>query len=567
MQLRQLLSERIETALARSGAPGPALIKVAGKPEFGHYQANGIMAAAKKASLKPRDLAERVVEQVDLTGIARKLEVAGPGFINIHLDPAWVAANLSSDQPLITPVAEPQRVVVDYSSPNLAKEMHVGHLRSTIIGDAHARTLEALGHHVIRQNHVGDWGTQFGMLLTHMQETGANSVELDDLEAFYRAAKLRFDDEETFAERSRACVVALQRGDPEVRKWWQQFIDISLSHCQAIYDRLGTTLSQDDVAAESAYNADLADVVADLASLGLLTEDDGAQCVFLEEFTGKDGSPLPVIVQKSDGGYLYSTTDLAAIRYRDRTLRADRSVYFVDARQGLHFRQIFAVARAAGFAPKNLILEHMPFGTMMGKDGRPFQTRTGGVVKLKDLLDEAEIRASALVREKNPDLDEASTQQIGAVVGIGAIKYADLSKNRTSDYVFDWDQMLSFDGNTAPYLQYAYTRIRSIFRRGDVDPEQLTGTPILNEPTEQNLGLTLVRFNEVLDQVAREGYPHFLCSYLYELATRFMQFYESCPVLGDDTDIRHSRLLLAAKTADTMEQGLGLLGIQTVERM
>ncbi|MDA1073663.1 MAG: arginine--tRNA ligase [Proteobacteria bacterium] len=567
MHIKALLTERIETALAQCGAPGPAIIKVSGRPDFGHYQANGIMALAKKAGQVPRDLALSVMDAVDLTDVADRLEVAGPGFINIHLNAAWIASELASDAALITTSTTPLRVVVDYSSPNLAKEMHVGHLRSTIIGDAYARTMEALGHLVIRQNHVGDWGTQFGMLLTHMQDIGANSVDLSDLEAFYRAAKVRFDEDADFASKSRSTVVALQSGDPKVRGWWQQFIDISLSHCQELYTRLDVSLTPQDVCAESSYNDDLPVVVADLTQAHLLTESDGAMCVFLDEFTGKDGAPLPVIVQKSDGGYLYSTTDLAAIRYRNKTLNADRAAYFVDARQSLHFRQIFSVARVAGFAPERLHLEHMPFGTMMGKDGKPFQTRTGGVVKLADLLDEAQARATALVKEKNPALDETSARSIGNVVGIGAIKYADLSKNRTSDYVFDWDLMLSFDGNTSPYLQYAYSRISSIFSRGEVDRAALSGTPILNEEAEVNLGLSLIRFQETLEQIAAEGFPHHLCAYLYDLATRFMQFYETCPVLTSEGATRHSRLLLAARTAQTLQEGLNLLGIRTIERM
>ncbi len=566
MNLRALLTERFDRAFeAATGSAVPAQLKLSGKPQFGDYQANGAMAAAKTLGKKPREIAEAVVAAAEVDDLAAKLEVAGPGFINIHLKPEFLADALAA--PAITPASSPERVVVDYSSPNLAKEMHVGHLRSTIIGDAVARVLEALGHGVIRQNHVGDWGTQFGMLIAYLEESGEGSEELSDLETFYRAAKGRFDSDADFAERARQRVVALQAGEPETRALWQKFIDISLSHCQATYDRLGTTLTMNDVMAESAYNDDLPQVVADLDAKGLLETDDGARCVFLDEFTGKDGKRLPVIVQKSDGGYLYSTTDLAAVRYRSGTLAADRSLYFTDARQALHFKQIFAVAERAGFTGDGISLEHRPFGAMLGRDGKPFATRDGGVVKLNDLLDEAVNRAYDLVGEKNPELDDAERQDIANAVGIGAVKYADLSKNRTSDYVFDWDLMLSFDGNTAPYLQYAYSRIQSVFRRAGIDPAGLNTTVELGTEEERVLAVLLLRLQEVLEQVAAEGFPHLLTAWLYDLATAFMRFYEACPILSAEPAIRDARLKLAQHTAARLELALGLLGIRTVPRM
>jgi arginyl-tRNA synthetase len=568
VNLRALLSARIEAALAEVlGEPAPAVVQPAGRPEFGDYQANGVMAAAKRTRQNPRALAEAVVARADLAGIAEAPEIAGPGFINLRLRPEFLAHRLAAE-PLLQPASPSERIVVDYSSPNLAKEMHVGHLRSTIIGDALARLLAALGHQVIRQNHVGDWGTQFGMLLTHLDETGANSRELADLENFYRAAKARFDSDPEFAERSRETVVRLQQGDARARDAWQQFIDISLSHCQAVYDRLGVTLGPDDVHAESAYNAALPEVIAELDRQGLVSTSDGATCVFLDEFTGKDGEPLPVIVQKSDGGYLYATTDLAAVRYRTHDLQAHRVLYLTDARQALHFRQIFAVARRAGFATPDARLEHLPFGAMLGTDGKPFKTRSGDVVKLIELLDEAETRAFAIVSEKSPELPEDERRQVAHAVGIGAVKYADLSKNRTSDYVFDWNQMLAFEGNTAPYLQYAYTRIRSVFRRAGIEPGSLTaGAPVIAAPAEHQLAVQLLRFQETVDQVAEDGFPHQLCGYLYELATAFMRFYESCPILTAEAAVRDSRLRLCARTAETLRSGLDLLGIETVERM
>ncbi|PWQ94093.1 arginine--tRNA ligase [Leucothrix arctica] len=577
MNIRQLLEVRIQQAMEAAGAAkdSPAVIKPSGRPEFGDYQANGVMGAAKKLKMNPRELATKVVDALAIDDLADKIEIAGPGFINIHLSNEWLSqqadSTLKSERLNIAVKEAPQTIVIDYSGPNLAKEMHVGHLRSTIIGDTIARTLGFLGHNVIPQNHVGDWGTQFGMLLAHMNsilESGDEvSMQLSDLESFYRAAKTRFDDEEGFAETAREYVVRLQSGDEECYALWQQFIDVSLQHCDAVYERLSVLLTRDDVKPESSYNDDLPKVVADLDKAGLLKEDNGAQCVFLEEFKGKDDTILPTIVQKSDGGYLYATSDLAALRYRHSTLKADRMLYLVDARQSTHLAQVFAISKKAGFVPESTSLEHMAFGTMMGKDGKPFKTRTGGVVKLVDLLDEAEQRAFDLVTEKNPDLDEESRRKIATFVGMGAVKYADLSKNRTSDYIFNWDTMLSFEGNTAPYLQYAHARIQSIFAKaGDVD----TAASInIVEPAEHQLAMTLLRFNEALELVEKDGTPNILCNYLFDLAGNFMTFYEACPILKDDVsaEARNSRLQLAQLTANTLKTGLGLMGIVAPDRM
>ena len=566
--LKSLLDQRVRAAMTAAGVDdASAAITPAARPEFGDYQANGVMQAAKRMRLNPRELAADVVAKLDLAEIAERVDIAGPGFINIRLSDAVLIKSANPAQPLLAPVENPKTVVVDYSAPNLAKEMHVGHLRSTIIGDAIARVLRATGQHVIAQNHLGDWGTQFGMLLAYLEETGNSSELLGDLEKFYQAAKQRFDADATFAQRARERVVALQSGEPRTNALWRQFVDISLSHCEAVYQRLGVSLTRADVRAESAYNDELAGIVKALDDAGLLKTSDGAQCVFLDEFKAKGGTPLPVIVQKSDGGYLYSTTDLAAIRYRSNTLAADRVLYFVDARQSLHFRQVFAVARRAGFVQQHTALEHHPFGAMLGKDGRPFRSRDGGVVKLVDLLDEAQQRAYDLVTEKNPALSESERRDIARVVGIGAVKYADLSKHRTSDYVFDWETMLAFDGNTAPYLQYAYTRVVSLFRRGQVWAEQLEGELSIDAPAERALALALARFQEIVDAVADDALPHYLCGYLYELAARYMQFYEQCPVLNAEAPTRASRLLLCSRVADTMKYGLSLLGIETVERM
>ncbi|MDG1027075.1 MAG: arginine--tRNA ligase [Gammaproteobacteria bacterium] len=548
----------------------------ASKPEFGDYQSNGVMSIAKKIGCKPRELANLVVEAIaaQASPLIERLEVAGPGFINIHLSDAALiqrANEIEGDLgKLIPPADAPEKIVVDYSSPNLAKEMHVGHLRGTIIGDCLARVLERQGHEIIRQNHVGDWGTQFGMLISYMRELGETKgdlpTQLADLESFYRAAKQRFDEDPDFANIARSSVVKLQGGDEEHLTAWQLFIDESLKHCQAVYDKLNVTLSRKDLKAESFYNKELEGVVKKLEDAALLSVSDGARCVFLPEFTGKDGEPLPVIIQKTDGGYLYATTDLAAVAYRSFTLQAERSLYVVDARQSLHFQQVFAVARAAGFTSENISLEHIAYGTMMGKDGRPFKTRSGDTIKLVDLLDEAIRRAHELVAEKNPGLEDAAYSEIAEKVGIAAVKYADLSKNRTSDYVFDWSSMLSFEGNTAPYLMYAYARIRSILRKQELGLENIQITTA-TEAAERYLLLKILQLPEIVDMVARDCYPNFLCNYLYELAGLFMRFYESCPILKAEPKLRDSRLALSALAAATLQQGLGLLGIETLEQM
>jgi len=539
----------------------------------GDFASNIAMMLAKPAGMNPRELAQKLIEALPADAGISQVEIAGPGFLNFFQNSAALAERLDTalaDPHLCVSKTSPaQRVVVDLSSPNLAKEMHVGHLRSTIIGDAVARVLEFLGDEVIRQNHVGDWGTQFGMLLAYLEENPvAAESELSDLEQFYRAAKQRFDDSAEFAERARELVVKLQAGDIDCLRLWTRFNEISLSHCQKVYDRLNVKLTPNDVKGESAYNAELGDIVASLSAKGLLSESNGAQCVFLDEFKNAEGNPLPVIVQKAGGGYLYATTDLASMRYRSQQLHADRALYFVDQRQALHFQMTFEVARRAGFVPSEMQLEHMGFGTMNGADGRPFKTRDGGTVKLVDLLDEAEQRAYSLVKEKNPDLDEAELRSIARAVGIGAVKYADLSKHRTSDYSFNFEQMLSFEGNTAPYLLYAYTRVASVFRKLGTGMDGLTGTIKLDAEQEQALGTKLAQFAEVLNGVGEKGVPHLLCSYLYDLAGLFSSCYEHCPLLTAESEIvKQSRLRLAALTGKTLKQGLELLGLETLERM
>ena len=562
MNLRTLLQQRLAAGFAAAGASDMrVLLGPATRPEFGDYQANGAMAAAKRLRLVPRDLAERIITGTDLAGVA-EAAVTGPGFISLTVAPDALTQALA--EPPLQSVLADERVVVDYSHPNLAKEMQVHHLRSTIIGDAVARVLEALGATVIRQNHVGDWGTGFGRLVAHLDDVGEDADQLADLERFYQQASARFEADAAFAEQARAAVVRLQQGDAATVDRWQRYIDASMAHCQEVYDALGVGLKPEHVRGESAYNDDLPGVVADLRAKGLATDSDGAVCVFLPQFKGKDGKIVPVIIRKSDGGYLYHSTDLAALRYRADVLRAKRVLYIVDARQTLHFRQLFALAEAAGYG-EGVSFEHHPFGAMLGGDGRPFKTREGGGTRLLTLIEEAETRARTLVAEKNPALPAAEMNAVAKAVGIGAIKYADLSKNRTSDYVFDWQAMLALDGNTAPYLQYAYARIQSIFAKGEVDTAALTGTPTIAAPEEHRLAVQLARFQETVEQVATTAMPHHLSSYLYDLATAFMRFYERCPVLTGEA--RHSRLLLCRHTAERLAAGLDLLGIETVARM
>jgi arginyl-tRNA synthetase len=574
MNLKLFLDQAIHKALASAGASNsPAVIKNSQRPEFGHYQANGVMGAAKILGQKPRDLAATIITALDLPA-ADKVEIAGPGFINIHLSAEFIANSLTalrSDKRLGVEPRPAETIVIDYSAPNLAKEMHIGHLRSTSIGDAAARVLEYQGHHVVRANHVGDWGAQFGSLLAYMDQLDAQGValgsELKDLEKFYMAASSLFKSDPVFAARAREYVVRLQSGDERCRTLWQQFINESINHCQAVYDRLNISLTRADIMAESAYNDALPVVLEELTQLGMIAESDGAKCVFLDEFTGKDDKPLPAIVQKSDGGYPYMASDIAAVRYRSQTLKVNRALYFVDARQKLHLSQLFAVARKANYIQPGQDFRHLPFGVILKEDGKPFKTRDGADVKLAGVIDEAISRAYDLVTSKNPELDINQREDIARVVGVGAIKYAELSKNRLTDYVFDWDTMLSFEGNTAPYLQYAYTRIRSVFRRAEIDASTLQGEILIREPLEMQLGLKLLQFSETVEAVTEDYQANLLCNYLYELAGLFMGFYEACPILKAEPQITASRLLLADLTAQVLQQGLQLLGIETVEQM
>ncbi len=570
-KLEAALTEAVAAALGDEHRDADPLVRPSNDPKFGDFQANLAMGLGKKLGAKPRDLAEQIVAELGDAGglLDRPAEVAGPGFINMALSaPALNDAAAQLQPPTQTSAAAtPEHVVIDYAGPNLAKEMHIGHLRSTIIGDALARVLTHLGHTVTRQNHIGDWGTQFGMLLQHLIETGWNPQgdhRIADLNTLYQEAKQRDDNEPAFAEAARKRVVALQSGEPEARAIWLALIDESVRHMNEVFTRLGVLLTDDDLKPESFYNDKLQETCALLEQAGVAKVSDGALCVF-----GESEDAAPLIIRKSDGGYGYATTDLAAVRYRVQEVGADRVVYVVDHRQREHFHKFFAAAQKAGWIGEGVRLDYVPFGTILGKDRKPFKTREGTNVRLGDVLDEAVQRAERVIAEKNPDLPADERNDVARAVGIGAVKYADLSNDRVKDYVFDWDRMLSLEGNTAPYLLYSYARIQSIFRKGGVTPDEAAGFAIdVSESGERQLVLKLAQFDAAVASVGESLEPHRLCTYLFELATLYHRFYESCPVLkAEDEPTKHSRLALCGLVAATLKRGLDLLGIRVVERM
>jgi len=557
------------------------------------------MRSGKRLGRAPREVAGELAGRLDVTDMCAEPEVSGPGFINFTLRDEWIAAQASQmlDDPRLglPPVARPQTVVVEYSSPNVAKEMHVGHLRTTIVGDAIARVLEFTGHRVIRDNHVGDWGTPFGMLIEHLLDVGEDSPEAalltTDPNAFYQAARRKFETEPEFTERARSRLVRLQAGDPDTMAIWQDLLDISKEYLHQIYARLGVSLTDDDIRGESFYNDMLADTVGVLEERGIATESEGALCAFPPGFTGREGRPLPLIIRKSDGGYNYASTDLAAVRYRVDKLSCDRSVYVVGSEQALHFQMVFSVAREAGWIPDGVSFEHAQIGMVLGQDGNRLKTREGETPKLSGLLQEAVDRARTILDELDAAarFDAAELDAVAEAVGIGAVKYADLSTARESAYLFDWDRMISFRGNTGPYLQYATARIRSIFRRaadtgvpgprapgagtlgaGTADPEaaaRRSGVAITADP-ERALALRLLGFGAMVTQLGETAEPHRLCAYLFDVASLFTTFYEECPVLKAESEsLRVSRLALCALTLDVLTKGLGLLGVPIPERM
>ena len=539
------------------------------------YQANGVMALAKSLGRPPRELAEQIADAADLAGLA-SMEVAGPGFLNLTLDDAYLATAVEAvDRDVrlgVAEAAERHRVALDYSSPGVGKELHVGHLRGTVIGDSLARLLRFFGHEVIPRNHLGDWGTPFGMLIEHLRDLGIDAspegFSVSDLDAFYKEARSKFDLDESFAERSRQRVVALQHGDEEALTLWRVLVNESIRHFDGVYRLLDIRLQPEDVAGESAYNDQLDAVVADLEAAGLLVESDGALCVFPEGFTNREGDPLPVIVRKRDGGYGYAATDLAALRDRVDRLACDWLYYVVGAPQSQHFEMVFRVAAAAGWVPEPVVTAHIAFGSILGEDHKPLKTREGETPRLMDLLQEAVVRAGTALDERGAGYDEGERAYLAETIGIGSVKYADLSTERLRDYVFDWDRMLSFEGDTGPYLAYAHARIRSIFRRLGRDGPQPDAAVTVSEPQERALALALLRFEESLAGTLEHFAPHRLCGYLFGIAQDFSSFYEHCSVLrAPDEATRESRLVLCDATAKTLALGLSLLGIEAPERM
>ncbi|MEJ2611288.1 MAG: arginine--tRNA ligase [Candidatus Thiodiazotropha sp.] len=570
--LEQLLNNRL--SLAYKTVAGEPVHPMLSRSQYADYQSNAALGLAKKLKSSPREIATKVISLAKLDDLCAKVEISGPGFINLTLDNGLLGqmvGQASNDDRLGVPLMEPETVVVDYSSPNAAKEMHVGHLRSTIIGDAIVRILEWMGHRVIRQNHIGDWGTPFGMLIEHLLDIGeagaAQELSVGDLSSFYTAARKKFDTSEEYQERSRRRVVLLQSGDVESLRLWQLLVTESKRYFTTVYECLDTRLTEDDFYGESAYNDALGSVVEDLKILGLISLSDGAECAFPTGFLGRENLPLPLIVRKSDGGYGYAATDLAALRYRINHYKATRLLYVVGMPQNQHLSMIFKTALEANWLVPPARAEHIGFGSVLGKDGKVLRSRIGGTIKLVDLLDEAVERAATLVTEKSPDLDEITTKHIAQAIGIGAVKYADLSSDRIKDYIFDFDRMLSFEGNTAPYLQYAHARIQSILRRSNTVPPR-DGAPLLvSAAHERILAIELLSFPDVVTRVSENMELHRLANYLYDLATTFTSFYEHCPVLKAEDTVRASRLGICVMTANVLSVGLNLLGIKTPERM
>ena len=576
--MTSVLTDRFAAALTQSfGEDFARRDPVIRSSQFADFQANVALPLAKELKSKPRDIAAQIVDNLDLDGVCETPEISGPGFINLTFTPEFLASTLTAGGVAAAPVnTEPQTIAIDYSAPNVAKEMHVGHLRTTVVGDALARTHEFLGNTVIRQNHIGDWGTPFGMLIEHLLDVGVDSDEASEVSenpnAFYQAARAKFDSDEAFATRSRARVVKLQGGDEETLDLWTTLVGYSREYFNRIYSLLDVTLTDDDLAGESTYNDVLAEVCDELESKGLATISDGALCVFPDGFTGREGEPLPLIIRKSDGGYGYATTDLAAVRNRAVNLGVNRALYVVGTPQAMHFDMVFTVARAAGWLPETFSPEHVKIGNVLGSDGKILRTRSGAPLRLAELLEEAVTRAKATLSESSVDFEPAEADEVARIVGIGAVKYADLSVAHDTSYTFDLDRMLAPIGNTAPYLQYAGARIRSIGRKAEaegVDASQVANAAIsLGESAERELALSILGFADVVAEVAAGSTPHRLCTYLFDLAQAFTSFYEQCPVLIAETpELRDSRLRLSAIVLEVLQAGLGVLGIRVPERM
>lgn len=576
--LTSVLTDRFASALSQAfGEDFAGRDPVIRSSQFADFQANVALPLAKELKSKPRDIAAQIVENLDLEGVCETPEISGPGFINLTFTPEFLASTLSAGGVAAAPEnTDPQKIAIDYSAPNVAKEMHVGHLRTTVVGDALARTHEFLGNTVIRQNHIGDWGTPFGMLIEHLLDVGVDSDEASEVSenpnAFYQAARAKFDSDEAFATRSRSRVVKLQGGDEETLGLWTTLVGYSREYFNRIYSLLDVTLTDADLAGESTYNDMLAEVCDELEAKGLATISDGALCVFPEGFTGREGEPLPLIIRKSDGGYGYATTDLAAVRNRAINLGVNRALYVVGTPQAMHFEMVFTVARAAGWLPETFSAEHVKIGNVLGPDGKILRTRSGAPLRLAELLEEAVTRAKATLAESSVDFGPEEADEVARIVGIGAVKYADLSVAHDTSYTFDLDRMLAPIGNTAPYLQYAGARIRSIGRKAEVegvDASQVANAAIsLGQTAERELALSILGFADVVAEVAAGSTPHRLCTYLFDLAQAFTSFYEQCPVLIAETEeLRDSRLRLSAIVLEVLQAGLGVLGIRVPERM
>ncbi|UAJ65963.1 arginine--tRNA ligase [Candidatus Schneideria nysicola] len=587
MNIQSLLSKKIYKTLSMivdknlSSERHKIYIKRSKKSDFGDYQINGIINITKKIDISFYQLAKKIVDILNKENTFEKVEISNSGFINIFLNTEWLSAqlfNTLSSKRLDISLVKPQNIIVDYSSPNIAKEMHVGHMRSTIIGDAIVRLLEFLGHNVIRVNHIGDWGTQFGMLIAYLEEKQYSNQEIciTNLESFYREAKKKYDQHSDFTKRAREYVVKLQHGDKYCRHIWKKLVDITMKQNQIIYNKLNVTLSYNDIMGESLYQDMLPDIISDLKKKGLAIQDQNAIIVLLEEFKNKNNQPMGVVIQKKDGAYLYTTTDIACAKYRCDKLKADRILYYIDSRQHQHLMQAWTIARKAGYIPDSVSLEHHMFGMVLGKDGKPLKTRSGETIKLNSLLDEAVKRAHNVISNKITSItDRSEIEHLARVIGIGSVKYADLSKCRTTDYVFDWDQMLKFEGNTAPYIQYAYTRIMSIFNKTGYSYknflnhiEEIKEEIKLESNIERQLAICLLQYEETITNVADLGMPHILCTYLYRLSVLFSSFYEECSIIeAKSKSLFYSRLQIALLTARILEHGLNLLGIQVVDRM
>jgi arginyl-tRNA synthetase len=579
--IKNILSSRFSAAFAQAYpaiGPSDAMIQRPKQVQYGDYQANFAMVMAQHTKQTSRDVARLIIEHLETSDVWEKLEIAGPGFINISLSDAFLQKRLKTllmDKRLGVPkTSAAQTVVIDYAGANVAKEMHVGHLRSSIIGDTIARVLDFQGHRVIPQNHIGDWGTQFGMLIEYlleMNQQNFDSYEIKELNDLYKKSKQKFDIDPDFANRARARVVALQSRDKQTLVLWHKLVAISKTHFNDIFIRLGISLTDDHIRGESFYNDHLEPLVQALEEKGIAEADAGALIIKLEGFFDRDNHPLPLIIRKRDGGYLYATTDLAAARYRIEQLNAERIIYVTDARQAQHFAMVFAALDKVGWLPEAVHLEHVAFGAMLGEDKKPFKTRSGEMISLSSLLEEAHKRAAVVLRDKNPELVDSEVNKLAKIISIAALKYADLKTERVKDYIFGWERMIAFEGNTAPYLLNAYVRILSLFRKGGFCLQKIVRTELpisLSHPEERALAIRILEFPDMLATVGKELLPHRLCYYLYELASSYHRFYEACPVLtAETTQLKEGRIALSALTARTLKQGLALLGIDTVEKM